>query len=113
VPTALPTSALLDAAFPPASVTGAPKLRARQLVSQWEQQRRGVYCGAVGLASPVGGCELNVAIRTVEFDGLGNAVLGSGGGITADSDPDAEWDECLAKAAPIIGPVHAAFAGIG
>jgi para-aminobenzoate synthetase component 1 len=113
VPTALPTSALLDAAFPPASVTGTPKLRARQLVSQWEQQRRGVYCGAVGLASPVGGCELNVAIRTVEFDGLGNAVLGSGGGITADSDPDAEWDECLAKAAPIIGPVHAAFAGIG
>ncbi|MGH3532527.1 MAG: chorismate-binding protein, partial [Mycobacterium sp.] len=49
------------------------------------------------------GCELNVAIRTVEFDTAGNAVLGSGGGITADSDPDAEWDECLHKAAPIIG----------
>ena len=49
------------------------------------------------------GCELNVAIRTVEFDAVGNAVLGSGGGITADSEPDAEWEECLHKAAPIIG----------
>jgi para-aminobenzoate synthetase component I len=99
----LPTSALLDAAFPPASVTGTPKLRARQLISQWEHCRRGVYCGTVGLASPIAGCELNVAIRTVEFDSMGNAVLGSGGGITADSDPDAEWDECLHKAAPILG----------
>ena len=96
----LPTSALLDAAFPPASVTGTPKLRARQLISQWEQHRRGIYCGTVGLASPIAGCELNVAIRTVEFDTAGNAVLGVGGGITADSDPDAEWQECLHKAAP-------------
>ena len=103
MPVELPTSALLDAAFPPASVTGTPKLRARQLISRWEQSRRGVYCGTVGLASPVAGCELNVAIRTVEFDSAGNAVLGSGGGITADSDADAEWEECLHKAAPIIG----------
>jgi para-aminobenzoate synthetase component 1 len=102
VPVELPTSDLLDAAFPPASVTGTPKLRARQLISQWERRRRGVYCGTVGLASPVAGCELNVAIRTVEFDTAGNAVLGVGGGITADSDPDAEWDECLHKAAPIV-----------
>ena len=55
------------------------------------------------MASPVAGCELNVAIRTVEFDTVGNAALGSGGGITADSDVDAEWEECLHKAAPIIG----------
>jgi para-aminobenzoate synthetase component 1 len=55
------------------------------------------------LASPVAGCELNVAIRTVEFDSAGNALLGSGGGITADSDADAEWDECLHKVAPILG----------
>ncbi len=103
MPVKLPMSALLDAAFPPASVTGTPKLRARQLISQWEQARRGVYCGTVGLASPIAGCELNVAIRTVEFDAAGNAVLGSGGGITADSDADAEWEECLHKAAPIIG----------
>jgi para-aminobenzoate synthetase component I len=103
VPIELPTSALLDATFPPASITGTPKIRARQMISQWEHSRRGVYCGTVGLASPVAGCELNVAIRTVEFDAVGNAVLGSGGGITADSDADAEWEECLHKAAPIIG----------
>jgi para-aminobenzoate synthetase component 1 len=103
MPVELPTSALLDATFPPASVTGTPKLRARQLISHWEQSRRGVYCGTVGLASPTAGCELNVAIRTVEFDPVGNAVLGSGGGITADSDADAEWDECLHKAASILG----------
>lgn len=110
IPVELPTSALLEAAFPPASVTGTPKLRARQLISQWEPHRRGIYCGAVGLASPIAGSELNVAIRTVEFDTAGNAVLGVGGGITADSDPDAEWEECLHKAAPIVGMRTAASA---
>ncbi|PJE18258.1 MAG: aminodeoxychorismate synthase, component I [Mycobacterium sp.] len=103
VPAQLPMAQLLDATFPPASVTGTPKLRARQLISQWERNRRGIYCGTVGMASPVAGCELNVAIRTVELDTLGNAVLGVGGGITADSDPDAEWAECLHKAAPVVG----------
>jgi para-aminobenzoate synthetase component 1 len=99
----VPTAEVLDATFPPASVTGTPKQRARQLLRGWESHRRGVYCGTVGLASPVAGSELNVAIRTVEFDASGNAFLGVGGGITADSDPDREWDECLDKAAPIIG----------
>lgn len=100
---AVPMSELLDATFPPASVTGTPKARARELLTAWEPTRRGSYCGTVGLASPVAGTELNVAIRTVEFDGAGQAVLGVGGGITADSDPDAEWQECLHKAAPIVG----------
>jgi para-aminobenzoate synthetase component 1 len=99
----VPAAAVLDATFPPASVTGTPKSRARQLLQTWEPHRRGVYCGTVGLASPVAGCELNVAIRTVEFGIDGSAVLGVGGGITADSDPDREWDECLHKAAPIVG----------
>ena len=101
VPVELPTSTLLDATFPPASVTGTPKLRARQLLSEWEPRRRGVYCGTIGLASPLAGTELSVAIRTVEFDAHGGAVLGVGGGITADSDIAAEWQECLHKAAPI------------
>ncbi|TDO18799.1 para-aminobenzoate synthetase component 1 [Mycobacterium sp. BK086] len=98
----IPNAALLDAAFPPASVTGTPKGRARQLLSQWEPRRRGVYCGTVGMASPIAGTELNVAIRTVEFDAHGTAVLGVGGGITADSHAEAEWQECLHKAAPVI-----------
>ena len=102
VPEQLSMPTLLDATFPPASVTGTPKHRARQLLSQWEPHHRGIYCGTVGLASPVAGVELNVAIRTVEFDAAGGAVLGVGGGITADSDVDAEWQECLHKAASIV-----------
>jgi para-aminobenzoate synthetase component 1 len=102
VPLEVPNGDLLAATFPPASVTGTPKTRARQLLAQWEPRRRGVYCGTVGMASPVAGCELNVAIRTVEFDATSRAVLGVGGGITADSDPDAEWQECLDKAAAIV-----------
>jgi para-aminobenzoate synthetase component 1 len=96
------TAELFDAAFPPASVTGAPKTRARQLLSQWEQSNRGVYCGTVGMISPAAGLELNVAIRTVEFAPDATATLGVGGGITADSIPDAEWQECLDKAAATI-----------
>lgn len=103
VPAELPMATLLEATFPPASVTGTPKGRARELLVGWEPRRRGIYCGTVGLASPVAGCELNVAIRTVEFSADGSAVLGVGGGITADSDPGREWDECLHKAAPIVG----------
>jgi para-aminobenzoate synthetase component I len=99
----VPIATLLDATFPPASVTGTPKTRARQLLSQWEPYTRGIFCGTIGLASPTAGTELNVAIRTVEFDAHGGAVLGVGGGITADSDPDCEWNECLHKTAPIVG----------
>ena len=94
--------ALLDATFPPASVTGTPKLRAMQLLADWERDPRGVYCGAVGLAGPGGLLDLNVAIRTVEIAPDGSMALGVGGGITADSDPHREWQECLDKAASVI-----------
>ncbi|TQF74016.1 aminodeoxychorismate synthase component I [Rhodococcus spelaei] len=102
VPTGTTTADLLDASFPPASVTGCPKHRARQLLSRWEESSRGVYCGTVGFTTPQAGTELNVAIRTVEFDPDGGARLGVGGGITIDSDPDAEWQECLDKASSIL-----------
>jgi para-aminobenzoate synthetase component 1 len=75
----VPMAAVLDATFPQASVTGTPKTRARQLLRGWEPLRRGVYCGTFGLASPVAGCELNVAIRTVEFDACGNECLDKAG----------------------------------
>ena len=103
IPVDVPMSEVLEATFPPASVTGTPKGRARELLLGWEPERRGIYCGTVGLASPSAGTDLNVAIRTVEFDAAGAAVLGVGGGITADSDPAAEWEECLHKAAPTVG----------
>ncbi|MEY7974307.1 aminodeoxychorismate synthase component I [Saccharomonospora xinjiangensis] len=92
---------LLHATFPPGSVTGAPKLRALDLVAELESRARGVYTGAIGAVSPVAGLELNVAIRTFEIAG-GTVRLGVGGGITADSDPDTEWEECLHKAAPLL-----------
>ncbi|BBY31647.1 aminodeoxychorismate synthase component I [Mycolicibacterium sediminis] len=109
----VPMAEILDATFPPASVTGTPKSRARELLARWEPARRGSYCGTVGFASPVAGCELNVAIRTVEFGADGSAVLGVGGGITADSDPDLEWKECLHKASAVVGTdlVDALLAG--
>lgn len=94
---------LLRATFPPASVTGTPKLRAMELISDWEAEPRGVYCGAVGMAGPGHGLDLNVAIRTVTVTHDGSATLGVGGGITIDSDPRREWQECLDKAASIVG----------
>jgi para-aminobenzoate synthetase component 1 len=111
IPAETPMAAILDATFPPASVTGTPKGRARQLLAEWEPQDRGIYCGTVGLASPSAGTELNVAIRTVEFDAHGRAVLGVGGGITADSHPDREWQECLDKAASIVRQFTGASSG--
>lgn len=95
--------ALLDATFPPASVTGTPKIRAQELLADWEADARGIYCGAVGIAGPDGLLDLNVAIRTVAVTGQNSLTLGVGGGITIDSDPAAEWQECLDKAASIVG----------
>ena len=92
---------LIRATFPPGSVTGAPKVRALEVICELEATPREVYTGAIGYRSPVAGLELNVAIRTFEFHG-GRVWLGSGGGITAASDPHAEYRECLLKAAPLI-----------
>nr|WP_221247193.1 aminodeoxychorismate synthase component I [Gordonia humi] len=95
--------ALLAATLPPASVTGTPKIRAADLLTGWEEHERGVYCGAIGIAGPGGLLDLSVAIRTVAVTPDGALTLGVGGGITAASDPEAEWQECLDKAASIVG----------
>jgi len=97
---------LLEATFPPGSVTGAPKLRAIEAIAALEAGPRSVYTGAVGFASPSWGLEFNVAIRTFEIaDDV--IELGVGGGITADSVPMLEWRECLHKAAPLLGALDA------
>jgi len=98
---------LVRACFPPGSVTGAPKVAAEALCSRLEPTAREAYCGAVGFSSPDHGLELNVAIRTFEVAG-GRLWLGIGGGVVADSDGPAEWDECQAKVAPLL-----AAAGLG
>jgi para-aminobenzoate synthetase/4-amino-4-deoxychorismate lyase len=97
---------LLDATFPPGSVTGAPKLRALAEIGAVEGCERGVYTGAIGFASPAWGSEFSVAIRTFELTGE-RIELGVGGGITADSVPMLEWRECLDKAAPLLGALGA------
>ncbi|HVT70226.1 MAG TPA: aminodeoxychorismate synthase component I, partial [Trebonia sp.] len=97
---------LVRAAFPPGSVTGAPKVRALEIIDELEVTPREAYTGAIGYRSAVAGLELNVAIRTFEFAG-GKAWLGAGGGIVADSDPAAEYAECLLKATPLLTAVGA------
>ena len=97
---------LIRAAFPPGSVTGAPKVRALEIIDELETTSREAYTGAIGYRSPVAGLELNVAIRTFEF-APGKAWLGAGGGIVADSDPAGEYAECLIKATPLLKAVGA------
>jgi aminodeoxychorismate synthase component I len=92
---------LLRASFPPGSVTGAPKIQTMRVIAELEATGREAYTGAIGYASPVAGLELNVAIRTLETRGDG-IWLGAGGGIVADSDPEAELEECLVKARPVV-----------
>ena len=89
----------LRALFPCGSVTGAPKIRAMQIIGEVERSARGVYTGAIGRLDPNGDAMFNVAIRTLACDGAGAAVLGLGSGVVADSRPRAEWEECLAKGA--------------
>jgi para-aminobenzoate synthetase/4-amino-4-deoxychorismate lyase len=97
---------LLRAAFPPGSVTGAPKVRALEIIDELELAPRETYTGAIGYRSPLAGLELNVAIRTFEF-AAGRCWLGAGGGIVADSDPAAEYAECLIKATPLLTAIGA------
>jgi len=87
---------LLRAAFPCGSVTGAPKVRAMEIIEETEPVRRGVYTGAIGWLSDSGGMDLNVAIRTLDVR-EGRAGFSVGGGIVADSDPRAEYEETLSK----------------
>ena len=90
------------ATFPPASVTGAPKPRVLQIIEDLEPVRRGVYCGAVGwIDTERDAGDLNVAIRTFMVRD-GRTQLGVGGGIVADSDPAAEWQETELKAARLL-----------
>jgi anthranilate synthase component 1 len=91
---------LLRACFPAGTVSGAPKVRAMQIISELEGYRRGPYAGAVGYALPDGSLDTCIAIRTVILaDGL--ARLQAGAGLVADSDPAAEHEECLRKLAAL------------
>jgi len=88
---------ILRALFPCGSITGAPKIRAMEIIRELESEPRGAYTGAIGMIAPGGDLCFNVAIRTAEFRPDGTASIGIGGGLVFDSDADAEYDECLLK----------------
>jgi para-aminobenzoate synthetase/4-amino-4-deoxychorismate lyase len=91
---------VLRALFPCGSITGAPKIRAMELIDETEHAPRGAYCGAIGRIDASGDAAFNVAIRTLRLtggDSGGQAVLGVGSAIVADSEALAEWRECLVK----------------
>lgn len=93
--------ALLRNCFPGGSVTGAPKRRAMEIIEQLEPQRRGVYCGTIGYIGYDGNMDSNIAIRTLIYSD--NQIrFWAGGGIVADSDADAEYQETLDKAAAML-----------
>jgi para-aminobenzoate synthetase component 1 len=114
------------ACFPGGSITGAPKIRAMQIIDELEPHARGVYCGAIGYFGPNGESQFNIAIRTVVYQSTatgrdacatnvsggasvpacGRLTFHAGAGIVADSDPDAEYDETLAKAQGIFNAIE-------
>jgi anthranilate synthase component 1 len=98
---------LLRACFPAGTVSGAPKVRAMQIISELEGYRRGPYAGAVGYALPGGAFDTCIAIRTVIL-AEGVARLQAGAGITADSDPRSEHEECLRKLAALEAALNEA-----
>lgn len=101
-------AALLRATFPGGSITGAPKVRAMEIIDEIEPCGRGFYTGAIGLVGS-GWARWNIAIRTA-FVTPGALVYHSGGGIVADSDPRREYDEILLKAQPLAAALQASAA---
>ncbi len=97
---------LLRATFPGGSITGAPKIRAMEIIAEIEPSRRGVYCGAIGYLSSTGALDTSIVIRT--YLALRDRVYFSvGGGIVADSDPEDEYRETLHKARALIATLAA------
>jgi para-aminobenzoate synthetase / 4-amino-4-deoxychorismate lyase len=89
---------VITALFPCGSITGAPKIRAMQIISEVEAAPRGIYCGSIGRIDPNGDAAFNVAIRTFTLcEQMKTVSLGLGSGVVADSNETAEWAECLAK----------------
>ena len=88
---------LLAGIYPPGSITGAPKIRAMELIADLETEARGVYCGAIGHISPEACSQFNVAIRTPVIMRGGEGEMGIGSGIVYDSKGGSEYEECLLK----------------
>jgi anthranilate synthase component 1 len=98
---------LVRATFPAGTLSGAPKIRAMQIITELESYGRGVYAGVVGYALPSGDMDTCITIRTVMLRN-GVAYLQAGGGIVADSDPTEEHQECLNKLAALEAAIDLA-----
>jgi len=98
---------LLRGSFPGGSITGAPKLRAMEIIEELEPNRRGVYCGAIGYIGYDGNMDLNIAIRTLVYS-RGEVRFWAGGGIVADSRMEDEYQETFDKAAAMLKLLHQA-----
>jgi para-aminobenzoate synthetase component 1 len=94
---------IFSALFPCGSITGAPKIRAMEILHALEDVPRDAYCGAIGMISPTGAMRFSVAIRTITLFEGGRAVFNVGGGIVFDSTAEAEYEECLLKARFAVG----------
>jgi para-aminobenzoate synthetase component 1 len=97
---------ILKAVFPGGSITGAPKIRSMQIINETEPTARGVYTGSIGYIGLDGSVCLNIAIRTIIIKNK-SAYVQTGGGIVADSDPMAEWNETLIKARALLAGIAA------
>jgi para-aminobenzoate synthetase component 1 len=102
---------LLRACWPPGSMTGAPKLKAMQIIEALEPLRRGFYAGAIGYLDCAGGMDLSVVIRSAVVSG-GRVMVQVGGGIVADSEPAREWDETVAKGERLLRVLDRAGASL-
>jgi anthranilate synthase component 1 len=101
----------LVAWFPAGTVSGAPKVRAMQIIGELEPTRRGIYAGAVGYLDFAGNLDFCIAIRTIVLDG-GRASVQAGAGIVADSNPTAEYEETKDKARAMMRALELASAGL-
>ncbi|MET4686130.1 aminodeoxychorismate synthase component I [Sinorhizobium fredii] len=99
---------IFAALFPCGSITGAPKMRAMEILHELESGPRDAYCGAIGFIAPDGVMRFNVAIRTISLFPDGRALFNVGGGIVFDSKAEAEYDECLLKARFALGDAEIA-----
>ena len=95
---------ILKAMFPGGSITGAPKIRSMEIIDETEPTERGVYTGSIGFIGIDGSVCLNIAIRTIIIANK-KAFAQTGGGIVADSQPEAEWQETLTKAKALIAGI--------
>ena len=97
----------IEAVLPAGTLSGAPKIRACQLIGELENNKRGIYGGAIGYIDFTGNMDTCIAIR-IAYKKIGKVFVRSGAGIVADSDPQKEFEECLNKARAVINSLHLA-----